>query len=436
MLEVYLDVQAVTGVFTVAAAFNATQRFDIDAPGIYHFSIIKDQSYSSNALLERMIIRKADTGVATSITLNEVRARRIPLDLSGSSFNPNADRVQLGLNAIAGAAGDVALGPDAITTDVSRRWAGSGGLGLGAMVAVGDEATAHKSRTTSVGAYADAIAQSSTAIGFGAFTWAPHQLAIGRNARGILYYPGTNNIQWSGNASGALGLNLAGTPDAVFEAKQVYFGNGGAHINPPGTSAVSSGSPGGSSTSDTEWDAPQAVGIHGADAHDARFPAWSSTVSYNPLDIVWRSNKIYQAITSTNLNNAPESSATNWRLLFDDTLTSFGDPQGPWYMGARGSGNSANVFNVPGGDLQIYAGRGTGTGIGGDVEFLVSPPALGTEQNTKNPTIVAGRFTGQAGLTSGTRFYLVDIATGLERQVKIGPAGSGPGGVGKSLFID
>ena len=50
--------------------------------------------------------------------------------------------------------------------------------------------------------------------------------------------------------------------------------------------------------------------------------------------------------------------------------------------------------------------------------------------------VLIGKFIKDSSITSGTRFYLLDITTGTLKQVKIGAEGTGPGGSGKALFVD
>lgn len=90
-------------------------------------------------------------------------------------------------------------------------------------------------------------------------------------------------------------------------------------------------------------------------------------------------------------------------------------------------------FNRPAGHLGLYAGRGTGTGAGGEVRFYTAPVATGTGQNDKNPALPAAKFDASAVPNDGTRFWLFDIQSNALKRVRVAP----PDAQGrKMLYID
>ena len=95
---------------------------------------------------------------------------------------------------------------------------------------------------------------------------------------------------------------------------------------------------------------------------------------------------------------------------------------------------SPSDLNVGGGDLGLYAGRATGTGESGSINFYVAEGGNGA--NVKDADVKAGEFRSEQAVTDGTHFYLLNVATGTMQRVRIGAAGTGPGGTGKALYID
>jgi hypothetical protein len=63
-----------------------------------------------------------------------------------------------------------------------------------------------------------------------------------------------------------------------------------------------------------------------------------------------------------------------------------------YYHGQDAYDDTTNEINIAGGHIGIAAGRGTGTGIGGEIRFYTAPPKnLGG--NTKNPLVLTERIT-------------------------------------------
>lgn len=78
-------------------------------------------------------------------------------------------------------------------------------------------------------------------------------------------------------------------------------------------------------------------------------------------------------------------------------------------------------FNIPGGDLALFAGRGTGTGASGKISFLTAPPS-GVGQNEKNPGVVAFEIDAGQGAYDGTRLLVLDLYNNQLKRVKLAPA--------------
>lgn len=84
--------------------------------------------------------------------------------------------------------------------------------------------------------------------------------------------------------------------------------------------------------------------------------------------------------------------------------------------------------NVAGGNLELMAGRGTGTAIGGSVK-LSTAPAGGVSNNTKNSAVTAVEVdTLATSAANESRFLLYDVQTGTMRRVRFGAADSGGSG--------
>lgn len=82
-------------------------------------------------------------------------------------------------------------------------------------------------------------------------------------------------------------------------------------------------------------------------------------------------------------------------------------------------------FNVAAGHLGLYAGRGTGTGEGGELRFYTAPQA-GVGQNVKNNPVLSGKFDSDASISDGTDLWLLDRSDDTMKRVKVKePTGSG-----------
>ncbi len=77
-------------------------------------------------------------------------------------------------------------------------------------------------------------------------------------------------------------------------------------------------------------------------------------------------------------------------------------------------------FNVAGGNLQLMAGRGTGTGTSGQVQILTAP-VLNLGQNTKNTPQISASFDASTTFNE-TRFLLYDNQTNTLKRVKVASA--------------
>ncbi|TAG50503.1 MAG: hypothetical protein EAZ29_12340, partial [Runella slithyformis] len=90
-------------------------------------------------------------------------------------------------------------------------------------------------------------------------------------------------------------------------------------------------------------------------------------------------------------------------------------------------------LNRSAGHLGLYAGRGTGTGAGGEVRFYTAPTKTNTPANEKNEAIPAAKFDASAVPADGTRFWLYDVQSGALKRVKLTP----PDAQGrKMLFVE
>jgi len=89
-------------------------------------------------------------------------------------------------------------------------------------------------------------------------------------------------------------------------------------------------------------------------------------------------------------------------------------------------------FNVAGGDIALFSGRGTGTANGGKIQFLTAPPS-GVGQNEKNPGVVAFQVDNSTNPYDGTRLLLYDLYNNTLKRVKLMP----PDGSNRMmLYID
>ena len=78
-------------------------------------------------------------------------------------------------------------------------------------------------------------------------------------------------------------------------------------------------------------------------------------------------------------------------------------------------------FNRAAGHLGLYAGRGTGRGVGGELRFYTAPTNPDTGQNDKNPAVQAGKFDASTLPADGTRFWLYDTQSGTMKRVRLAP---------------
>lgn len=124
---------------------------------------------------------------------------------------------------------------------------------------------------------------------------------------------------------------------------------------------------------------------------------------------VIQNNQVYHA---GNCNNA----TTDWttRILTTRTIkgkVTAANANGDWLdiMGSNGNGTDKQ-----GGGLAIYSGKGTGTGVGGDIQFISS--IAGTSGSTVNPSVVnmVIKYDGKVGIgtpTPATDLHLVNKTT-------------------------
>ena len=423
---VYMDVASVTDPVIVRSSFYETsQGFTISSPGKYLFLLSRTVS-STQATLGRLVIHPTPNDAnspATTIEFNSISIEEYP-----NLFNETNPLLELGGANNQGIDAAVAIGSGAKVN--VRHWSGSEGVGLGGHMAIGVNAEAQKSRATAIGDQSFVPGQSSTAVGFGAVNYVTHGFAGGRTATGGWYFPQGDDVTWSARGTGS---ESNGTPGVIFENANLYLDNGYAHFLPPAPSGIGVKGFGKKSDGTIQYTLPinrAATGIHGADAHDGRFPQWTNGKVYtDTTEFVWHDRKIYRNISVNNSANIPATSPESWQYLFDDTRYGFGgvDYAGPpelagpdsktFYAGPRGSGGSGIAYNVRGNSFYVAGGRGTGTAMGGQLWMQVAVPVAGTGENEKNPLRTVAYFDPDPKILSGTRFFLRDVQSGQSRQV-------------------
>jgi hypothetical protein len=310
--------------------------------------------------------------------------------------------VTIGNEAITSAQSDIAIGDNSESNSgvsigkysIAKESTVYGGTGGPDKTAIGDYAQALTWRATAIGGHSIAGAVSSGAFGTGTVSLRTHGLAINRGA----YVPrdiGQNTIK--------VNASIGDWVDA-----DIYFGNGWAHrfSQPPsGISADGSLTP-----------SIYEIKIHGYDATDAREICWSVDSTYNLNDFVQSSNIVYKSLVGSNVGNTPASSPSQWMVMY---TTENGCP---------------DSYNIDAGDIALYAGRATGTGESGSINFYVADGNNG--QNTKDTPVKAGEFRSEEAASTDTHFWLLDVGNGTMYKVKIGANNSGPGGSGRALYID
>ena len=226
-------------------------------------------------------------------------------------------------------------------------------------VAIGESSLAQGWRCTALGAKAKAGVVSATAVGRGSYAWGAHNIAIGR---GAYMETLTNGVeQREGNACGIAGESL-------------WLGGMMGHmtVDRTGDTEVIPDAQGGDGK--TRWDVrmarPRNYTIHGMDAYDARFaqdPARYDEAKFDPT------NK------------------ATWAHRVDK--------------------------DVPGGDVTLAAGRGTGTGGGGRLIFQTSPAGT-VSANRKNPMETAMELDARRA-AGETRLLLYDPDRGTTSRVVV-----------------
>lgn len=126
--------------------------------------------------------------------------------------------------------------------------------------------------------------------------------------------------------------------------------------------------------------------------------------------------------------------SNGWAHYFDTPLSgvTLGNDATPsnievkiYAQDAYDSRSSPASFNIAGGHLGLYSGRGTGTGEGGELRFYTAPQA-GVGQNVKNDPVLSGKFDSDSSLSDGTDLWLLDRSDDTMKRVKIKePTGSG-----------
>lgn len=96
-------------------------------------------------------------------------------------------------------------------------------------------------------------------------------------------------------------------------------------------------------------------------------------------------------------------------------------PADQTFKGPDGSGT-----NIAGASLTIAAGKGTGAGAGGNLDFQTAP--IGASGSSANALVTAGRFDDEPLGGDATRFMLLDLSDGIIKRVVFGADDlAGPG---------
>lgn len=119
--------------------------------------------------------------------------------------------------------------------------------------------------------------------------------------------------------------------------------------------------------------------------------------------------------------------SNGWAHRFDTPLSGIGIGEDPtpsdvevkiFGQDAYDSRAVPSDFNVAAGHLGLYAGRGTGTGEGGELRFYTAPQNA-VSQNAKNNSIMSGKFDSDANISDGTDLWLLDRSDDTMKRVKI-----------------
>ena len=396
--DAYIDIEIVTNPVVIVSVWGTGDKSGaqtISATGKYLLRFQRAGSQATSALNGLCMYGTSGTRIkVNSIKIVEVNANPYAL-LPTVTLGKNSTAVELGggenleypvvmgYQASAGIAG-VAIGDSAQISGYSYFGALQGG---GEATAIGINAVAAGWRNTTVGGEAIAAGQSATAIGAGTEALTPHSLALGRGAMAGRY-PHNSVIY---ETEGAM----------VTESHDLYLGNGWAGILP---------SPLNSDQSRGEPNATTAVRIHGVDAFDARYPQYSAGTTYSITHAVYDAGAVYTSLVNSNTGNTPASSPSQWKKIMDE-------PKG-----------AAATFNQNAGDLELVAGRATGTGESGKVNIKVGMGNQGS--NTKDLERIALQVKSQESISAGqTYVWIWDTQASTLKQVLVKKPASGTKGV-------
>lgn len=381
--DVVADITIVGGVpvyFQAAWGVAVTSDYVATTSGRHSFRMTR-RGVQANATLNGLIAYCASGG---TIRINSIRITEVgnnflqsndivmigkgtSYDAIGTSTENIRPQVAIGQNAYAWRDGvSIGYGSFAGNESLYNLYGAAKG---GEVTAIGTEAGAWAWRTTAIGAESQALGQSSTALGSGAESYTSHGVAIGRGSLIMPYSTENNNT-------------------VSFESQSLFLGNGWAHKFP---------SPLSDQTRTELTPASTELKINGFDAFDARYNSWSAGTTYAARDVVYYSGNLYYSNAGGNIGNTPTVSGwTLWRS----------EPLGP-----------ASDFNKAGGHLALRAGRGTGTGEGGELRFYTAHKTGGTGSNAKNPSTLSMKLKSDSTIASGTDLWLLDRATSSVRRV-------------------
>lgn len=359
----------------------------------------------------------SDSNSTARFYVHSIALRQIPNFLEFNEPNKGLFGGTVGGNGLGYATGENAL----VTTDGGIAYGNNakainkqilGAFGGPQQVVMGDAATGATWRSTVIGADASNWGVSGTVVGAGNTGYNSHASVWGRGASDL-----PEDISDIDHG-------------VVFNHMDIYGENchsSFTHAGPGGVNSLGVGSlRTGLSSSE--------LLIHGANSKDARRQGWNSATAYNIYDIVVQNLEVYTCILA-HTNQDPAADVPG-------TPDANGDRVGTywkyWYTLASGQGvrGDGSFTDQTGGAVGLEAGKGSGGNHGGPVRFY-SSRATGSEVSNE----LAPRFLIlelKPDSTTGTGVFVVDPSNinGARLEIKVGASGTGPGGVGRMIYID
>ncbi len=394
----------------------------ITTPGIYTFHL--ERTISSGIAGLNYYCISSDTGSITTFVIKNISLK------AGYKFtNLNGDYINIGKNANGNIGITVGVDTKAGTTDHVQVGNSSrtvfdnsfGGTAGEEMTVIGNKSLVGSWRGTTLGAKSYNYGVSATSVGATNFVMRTHDVVLGR---GAYSQTRTNPMNQTDSA-------------ITFDPRHLYFGNGHAHKRNTPPSGIGCKGTDGSPIIPVDTENV----IHGQNAYDDRFPLWSSVTAYTNVSSwgpgtstswVRRNDTIYVCIQNhTNIDPAvdvpvtPDSNGfyigTYWKKVYDVL------------HGESARGALAEDGVQKGGHIALEAGTGTGGEYGGEVR-VYTHPASGEANNVPTTRKLTAKFVSNP--VGNTSFMLLDTNTNTWYSVKIGDAGTGPGGVGRALYVE